>query len=591
MSQISLARGLQRIKLAYILILASAFVVVRTILNLYHVDRDHFLKQQPEPLADHIPYKIQSEEQRHFFSHLAAPKQRPLPKWFVETQEFIRRMETNRPYPFFDRYLVYDVHMWLGLNNIRYGLEMTNNYGIVLNRTVIIPSKIFARNCIQHELCQLTGGKLVNLAESTDPIFSRWELDINTVWDVEEMRKTLNVMTTEEFNRVMLVQQGIVVEDPEAWIASQGGDLSFSRAFNVLKIYHDLDRKITVDSQLVLDFLFRNAPGVEIVDDLDPLPDKGLLPERPSEPSPTEAQEETKVVAIQPEITLWTVVSRTEMSMNETAQHTVPIRWRDTGYSGAAPVGFKQRFSSDAKVLHFQEGIHEFAAFPFKFTTAAARDRYVNVALHEMALNSQIREAQHYVLAKLLAMIGNKPYLGFHYRVGDFVQYSWSWNEPADIVIRRFIYASWIFRDRSNTTSDCEEIDLSTIHLRALPPGGQIDEVAEAATTEHMKRCMNRPFYFATDDSANLGFVQGLKSIGGIAMDDLLDREFVLKYPHITAFGDYQGLLDQWILANSEYFVGAAMSSLTGGALNMRRKIGKPGPTAVLMAELLNGRK
>lgn len=45
---------------------------------------------------------------------------RPLPKWFTQTQEFIKRFEKEeRPYPFFDKYLFYDTHIWLGLNNIR----------------------------------------------------------------------------------------------------------------------------------------------------------------------------------------------------------------------------------------------------------------------------------------------------------------------------------------------------------------------------------------------------------------------------------------------------------------------------------------
>jgi len=382
----------------------------------------------------------------------------------------------------------------------------------------------------------------MDLAEITDPVFNRWSLDIKSVWDVEGMRKTLNVMTAEEFNRVMLVQQGIVVEDPEAWIASQGGDLRFPRAFGVLKIYHDLDRRISVDSQPALEFLFGHEAGVEIVDDLDPLPNKGLLPERPLEL--TGAKSDTGSTIKQPEMVLWSFSERTEMSMNETQENSVPIRWRDTrednstADNGIIPLGFKQHFATNATILHFQESIHMFGQFPFQFTTAAARDRYLNVVLNEIPFNKQLHEAQEYVLVKFKAMIGNKPYLGFHYRMGDFVRYTWAKRESAGAMVHRFVYCNWLYRDQSNSTRDCE-VDLSAIHW-TTPPANIQERATEEATWKQMERCSNRPFYFATDDT-DPGFIAGLKSIGGLSIDDLLDDGFMKKHLHLSAFGDYHG--------------------------------------------------
>jgi len=112
----------RRAKLAYFLILASLLAILRTIHVYLNMDEHVLLEQQPEPHENYISYKMQSEGQRRF-SSIDIPywdPRRPLPEWFVETQKFIRRMETeNRPYPFFERYLVYDVNIWLGLNNIR----------------------------------------------------------------------------------------------------------------------------------------------------------------------------------------------------------------------------------------------------------------------------------------------------------------------------------------------------------------------------------------------------------------------------------------------------------------------------------------
>ena len=393
-----------------------------------------------------------------------------------------------------------------------------------------MPSYFFARNCEQSELCSRAGGVLENLGEFRDtPVFERWRLDIKTVWDVERMRETLNVMTAKEFNRVMLVKQNIVVEDPEGWISSLGGDLRMPRAFGVVKTYHDLDRRISVDSRPVLDFLFHQQPGVEIMDDLDPLPNKGLLPVR-----------DTKTPQQQPEMKLWVFPERLEMSMNETQERSVPIRWEDardnnsTTMNGILPLGFKQTYQSNATILHFQEGIHDFGRFPFRFTTEASRDRYLNMVLNELPRSKDILEAGDYVLQRLQTLLGGKPYVGFHYRLTDFIPYNWAKTESTEVMVHKFVYCNWLFRDQSNTTEVCE-VDFSTLP-RTETPEDNLGEVP----WKKMEGCINRRFYFATDETDS-GFRDELRRIGGIRIEDLLDEGFVKKYQHLAAFRDYLG--------------------------------------------------
>lgn len=384
-----------------------------------------------------------------------------------------------------------------------------------------------------------------NLGEFRDtPVFDRWRLDIKTVWDVERMRETLNVLTAKEFNRVMLVQQNIVVEDPEGWIGSLGGDLRMPRAFGVVKIYHDLDRQISVDSQPVLDFLFHQEPGMEVMDDLDPLLNKGQLPLRDTHPLSKAEEGDQKEPSMtspqQPAMKLWTFPERWEMSMNETEEHSVPIRWEDarenngTTTNGILPLGFKQRFQSEATILHFQEGIHEFGRFPFKFTTEASRDRYLNIVFNELPWAKDILEAGDYVLQRLQTLLEGKPYVGFHYRLTDFIPYTWAKMEPTEAMVHKFVYCNWLFRDQSNTTEDCE-VDFST-----LPRTGTPEDNPREVPWKKMEGCINRRFYFATDETDS-GFRGELKRIGGIRIEDLLDDGFVKKYQHLAAFRDYLG--------------------------------------------------
>ncbi|KAG0196396.1 hypothetical protein BGX28_010190, partial [Mortierella sp. GBA30] len=284
---------------------------------------------------------------------------KPLPKWYTQTQEFIKRFESEkRPYPFFDKYLFYDTHIWLGLNNIRYMLEMANNMARILERTLIISHRTFARSCSHLEICQAYG-KMENIAEITDPFYARWSLDAKSFWDVDGMRETLNIMTSSEFNRVMMVKHGIIVENPDEWIESHGGDLRLPRAFNLLQVYHEMNSSIAIDSRPLLPALYNfDRSAIAMVDDISPLPNKGQLPSK-------------GLLKLQPKMDLYAIREGNEMSVTEVQKQTVPIRWyenkdnNNTGQYGVLPLGFKQFFHSDATILHFQEGVHGFMRFPF----------------------------------------------------------------------------------------------------------------------------------------------------------------------------------------------------------------------------------
>ncbi|KAI9233653.1 MAG: hypothetical protein BYD32DRAFT_439893 [Podila humilis] len=448
-----------------------------------------------------------------------------LPKWYTETQEFIRRFEKEeRPYPFFGNYLFYDSHIWLGLNNLRYILEMALNMGRILERTVVIPSKVYARSCTQFELCQVFG-KMENLAEITDPFYARWALDIGTFWDVNEMRKTLNVMTSSEFNQVMMVKHGVIVEDPDEWIASQGGDLRLPRAISLLKVYHDLNQSISIDSQPLLPWLYDSDSAIVVVDDAAQLPNQGELP--------LKSQKQQ-----QPEMEIYCIKDSFEMSVTETEKQTLPIRWeehRDDNHAakhGVMPVGFKQMYHSDATILHFQEGVHRFARFPFKFSTEEDRERYQHIALHEMAVSKTLQDARDFILRKLLTILENEPYIGFHYRQGDFQAYGWAKDEPVEVAAHKFIYGSWLYRDKSISPADCE------VDFDSLP---QDDANIRQVPWDKLKSCMNRRFYVASD-LTNPEFVEAMRRVGGITIHDLVnDDEFIDRFLHMTVIGDYLG--------------------------------------------------
>lgn len=409
------------------------------------------------------------------------------------------------------------------LQILRYILEMALNMGRILERTIVIPSKVYARSCTQFELCQVFG-KMENIAEITDPFYARWALDIGTFWDVDEMRKTLNVMTSSEFNRVMMVKHGVIVEDPDEWIASQGGDLRLPRAISLLKVYHDLNQSISIDSQPLLPQLYGFNGAFMVVDDAAQLPNQGELP--------LNSQKQ------QSEMEIYIIKESNEMSVTETEKQTLPIRWEEhrdgnhTAKHRVMPAGFKQMYHSDATILHFQEGVHRFARFPFKFSTEEGRERYQHIALHEMVVSKTLQDARDFILHKLLTILENEPYIGFHYRQGDFQAYGWAKDELSEVAAHKFIYGSWLHRNKSISPADCE-VDFDT-----LP---QDDANIRQVPWDKLKSCMNRRFYVASD-LTNPEFIDAMRRVGGITIHDMIDDdEFFDKFLHMTVIGDYLG--------------------------------------------------
>ncbi|KAF9582778.1 hypothetical protein BGW38_010771, partial [Lunasporangiospora selenospora] len=488
---------------------------------------------------------------------------RPLPTWYLETQAFIKRLESeDRPYPFFEKFMAFDVHIWLGLNNIRYILEMSNMFGILLGRTLVIPSFVYARSCHQYELCRLSG-RLVNLAEITDPYFGRWELDINTFWDVEGMRKTLNVLTSIEFNRVMMVKHGVIVEDPEEWVASQGGDLRMPRSFGLLKVYHDLNQSISVDSQPLLSELYNRDKGITIVD-VAPILTDGQLP---NNGHPWSRHEQA---------TVWKIRDSIEMSINHTSKEVIPLRWEEerlsenvTGSNGQIPLGFKQIFDTDATILHLQAGVHQCGNIPFVFTTAASVERYENVVLRELPVSETIKSAREYLLSKLHELLiqegertattaaedgdnasaEKKPpsYIGVHIRRGDFVTVQWTENASSQLVANWIVHSILSIRDQG--------IDLTSLGSckanRTKPSDGNTSPYPPFSTKEkagkggiipweNIASCINQRFYFSTDETSP-EFIDTLRHIGGIFIEDLVDDTFIENYLRLLPYGDYIG--------------------------------------------------
>lgn len=84
----------------------------------------------------------------------------------------------------------------------------------------------------------------------------------------------------------------------------------------------------------------------------------------------------------------------------------------------------------------------------------------------------------------------------------------------------------------------------------------------------HLSRVYHR-FYLATDER-NAGALDYFTKNGAVLIHDLLTKEDRREFGWPLFLTDVLSLVEQAVLARAAYFVGHAMSSVSGGIVNLR---------------------
>ncbi|KAF9161934.1 hypothetical protein DFQ26_004006 [Actinomortierella ambigua] len=528
-------------------------------------------------------------------------KSRPLPAWWEETQRLIKELEA-RPNmgPLPDKYILVDVCIWLGYNNVRYILENGALFAELAGRTLVFPEYVYMRACDESDLCRLYG-TLEDLAYAPDNKFPRWTVPTNEIWDLPEIRKRHNIITTSEFVKIQLVKHGIVVEDPKEWIESRGGELGAAQPLNIGMAFLDVNSSLTMESRDFLDEWYPYNSNQMSFDDIDPLPNHGALP------SLAEASKDNPVPP-HPMAPIWSFKYGPDMSVNWTTENLQAIRWAEDYSStfvnpnggGIIPVGFKQMYASiKSDYVHWIEGIHRFGWPPCQFTSEEGRDRFIEIVVKDLKVHPDIVAAREAMFAKLQQWVGGegRTYQAVHLRQGDMIALGYFPKIDPDEFARVVAYTLWRHRMRvSNKDDPVSQLNRDGLHsdrrpdecdsdVRVMKQGeivwsldGTKREASEGeerpVTWDEMMACMDKTFYFATD-STDPAMVQAMRKYGSFQIEDLIDAEFFEKHMKIAAFGDLKGIVEQWMMANARYFLGSFMSSVSGGVLNNRLLLGK----------------
>ncbi|KAF7984549.1 hypothetical protein HWV62_13743 [Athelia sp. TMB] len=495
----------------------------------------------------------------------------------------------------------------LGWNNIRYIIESALLHGRLLNRTVVIPSFVYARSCeYEPDVC----GHYVPMVNHGDAVHSdewrdlppneqlSWRVPISTMLNLTLLRNTQPVITVSEYLRLHNL--------PEH---AETADGSWDRY-----VYHMNAGKFTDE-----------APSIHIVQNTEYDPPQtnrvDFIPSamkrrggwvsggssgagswRPDPvKSPVYLSLESALPA-KPYVVSWEqardILEKTGHAHEIRSDFNMETFLNENGwevlytYNGALnmdyiknvvnPIrqvaprdslrGFKEKFGQfDEDVLYLEGEIHyERKPGGLRFTTPENRDVFSQLVLYHIRPTHKVYELAAKIAARMKAMNGGRMWLSAHMRRGDFVRTNWVMEKTLQDHLARIKSKLAIGR------ATLQSVYGSKVTTYDVP-----DAVPDYSVPRTQPPQESDKFYLATDerDPGNMAY---LVEHGAVLVGDVLTLEDRREFGWALMLTDVLGLVEQAVLAQASYFYAHAISSYAGGTINMRAAAGLDPRTAVI---------
>lgn len=175
------------------------------------------------------------------------------------------------------------------------------------------------------------------------------------------------------------------------------------------------------------------------------------------------------------------------------------------------------------------------------FTSPLERDSYTRLILSSIRAPPRIRKLGARLAEKMSAQVEGRRWVAAHLRRGDFVNIAWA---PERDPVRHF-----------ERTKEALERGKEVLRTH-FGDDGRLPRPDD-------------PFYLATDET-NATSLSYFRSRGAILLSDLLTPQDSALLGPPAAYTDVLAVVEQQVLARSDYFVGSEMSSTSGGAVNAR---------------------
>ncbi|KAH7921544.1 hypothetical protein BV22DRAFT_1019154 [Leucogyrophana mollusca] len=505
-----------------------------------------------------------------------------------------------------------DYSLWLGWNNMRYIIETALLHGNLLNRTVVIPSFVYARACeFDNSVCALYA-TMVNRGDATGsdewrnlPIEAQmaWRIPISLMFNMTHVRRTHSVITVSDFLRLHNISDALETSDGhfDTDTYLNGANIfemeeKRPSLHTIENTWYDPGGVVRVDS-LSADMKLRGGWSSKGGDSSRDMPGSWGDIER----SPLYVKLEEKLEGNNMIVDWNTVrdVAKSEgYSSDSSTDDEVEQVVRDNGwavlytYDGAAGMEFVQDVVNPIRQAtarhHLRSLLDDYGHLTedivflkgevhsgrkpgaLRFTTMAARDRYSDLVLHHLRLTDNVLQLAQRLDGRMSNITGGRMWMCGHMRRGDFARLHWAQENSFAAHLAR------IKRHLDEGREVLRSLNYDTISTYNVP-GVQPDlSVLQMEPPEDGDK-----FYIATDERnpENLAY---LESQGGLLISDLLTKEDRREFGWALMLTDVLSLVEQATLARGAYFYAHAMSSVAGGVVNLRAANGHDPRTAIL---------
>ncbi|KAG9043074.1 hypothetical protein FS837_010058 [Tulasnella sp. UAMH 9824] len=488
-------------------------------------------------------------------------------------------------------YFARDWSLYLGWNNMRYIIEAALEQSRLLNRTLILPSFVYARACEwEIEFCaafapMVNRGKAVHSnAWDNLPAYQQiaYRIPIEIMLDIPHLRKVGHpVVLTSQFLRL----SGI--NDPDLETTASDGhferekylgarkDGSKMTLFEVKLDDYDPKRVVRVDRSKALTEKFgRFAHGdvgiasMKLWEKVVAKEDHTMIKWEDARDAvkehmrdPLDDEELERVLGEMGWIVVhtWDGWSNMEWlkSVVQPIKQVAPLR---------SIRGWQEDYAFlDHDVVLLEGEIHlgrkPGAMF---FSTPEARDNYARIVLQSVRPIDKIRELGEELAHRMRRRVGGRMWMSGHMRRGDFIREGWVMEQSiSDHLLRIKLHLAngsevlhRIQERRQVILFGVPDVEPDQTQLTLQPPED------------------GDPFFLATDERFANNIIW-LRQNKAVLISDLLTPQDHQKFGWPLMITDVLALLEQVVISHSYYFYAHAMSSLAGGAVNMRAAKGK----------------
>ncbi|KZO92541.1 hypothetical protein CALVIDRAFT_487371 [Calocera viscosa TUFC12733] len=494
-------------------------------------------------------------------------------------------------------YFVRDWSLWLGWNNMKYIIEMSLHQAMLLNRTLVLPSFVYARDCeFSHEVCS-SYAPLVNRRVSGSEEWLKlpeedqqgWRIPISTMFLLPPSTRAI---TLSQF--LLLHGLSPLLERPDGQFdaslylspsspASPHGALSLAYIPNA---EYDPPSSIRLDRlPAAATEQERRERNMSLQRELDALrPSTHLLPwsrvrdlvhsalplpgPSPSDPDPDQLLVGTlRAYGLAPVYQFRARAIDLAKSVFQPERAFVRVLTEADGWvDDFGDVG--------EEVLWLMGEVHNRRKpGSMYFHSPQARDAYARIVLQDMRFPREVEVVAERLAQRMREKVHGRMWMAAHMRRGDFVTIPWTHTPDFEMHVRRVKQTL----ERGRTL--LQKLALEQWADFRLPDAPDVVPYKDWLGADAP---LQRDVFYVATDERNPAHLAHLRAAGAVLLSDLItpqDRQ-LLGAPAVLT--DYVSLLEQALQIRAAFWTGYAVTSVSGTVANGRAARGCDVRTTVM---------